>query len=77
MGQIFQNLRLRTCEPKETVFLFGDRGSTFYIIIDGQVEVKTPAIVEFDVEQDEFFQFCLDYFSDIYWKKTTNGSKVL
>jgi hypothetical protein len=77
MGQLFQNLRLRECQPKETVFLYGERGSSFYIIIQGQVEVKTPAIVEFDVEQDEFFHFCLDYFSDIYWKKTTNGTKVL
>ena len=55
---------------------FGDKGSLFYILIDGTVEIKVPSPVELEVTADDFILFCLRFFEDIYWAKTTNGKQI-
>ena len=64
------------CKPSETVIKFGDRGSLFYILLEGQVEIKIPNPVEIEVNPDDFILFCLRFYEDIYWKRTLNGPRI-
>lgn len=54
----------------ETVFSFGDRGTEFYIIIKGEVEIRVPAPVELENDQASalgLLVFITTHFDDIYW----------
>lgn len=45
---LYTHLRLQESRAGSTVFKFGDRGQLFYIIIDGEVEIRTPSPVELE-----------------------------
>ena len=40
---LFRNLRFMEFKPKVPVFHYGDQGELFYIIMEGEVVIKTPA----------------------------------
>ena len=42
MFNLFRNLLYLELKEKETVFKYGEVGELFYVIIDGEVSVKTP-----------------------------------
>lgn len=44
------HLKMQEFAKGETVFHFGDRGQLFYIIIDGEIEIRTPSPVELENE---------------------------
>jgi len=76
---LFTHLRLAEYKAGETVFRFGDRGQLFYIIIDGEVDIRTPAPIELQDDQltpEGLLVFCLTYFNDVNWQSITNGEKV-
>lgn len=73
---MFALLRIQECKVRETVFLFGDRGKMFYIIIKGEVEIRTPSPIELENESataEGILVFIVTYFEDIYWKKINKG----
>lgn len=79
MQSLFTHLRLAEYKAGETVFRFGDRGQLFYIIIDGEVDIRTPAPIELQDDQltpEGLLVFCLTYFNDVNWQSITNGEKV-
>ena len=69
-------MRLIEHQPFECVFHYGDEGELFYIIIEGEVIIKTPSP---DVLEDEqctpegFLIFCIEYFNEIVWTKLDSG----
>ena len=76
---LYRNLRMQECEPGEPVFRYGDRGGFFYIIIDGEVEVRTPSPVELDEESatpEGLLSFIVSFYHDIYWDKVPAGDRV-
>ena len=76
---LFSHLRIQECKARETVFLFGDRGKMFYIIIKGEVEIRTPSPVELENESataEGILVFIVTYFDDIYWQKIYQGEKI-
>ena len=61
------------------MFHYGDRGSLFYIIIEGEVEIRTPSPVELDNDSataEGILVFIVTYFDDIYWEKIYQGQKI-
>jgi len=76
---LFTHLKVLEYQKGDTVFKFGDRGQLFYIIIDGEIEIRTPAPVELENEQatpEGILVFCITYFNEIYWDKMLNGDKI-
>lgn len=70
---------MQECKARETVFLFGDRGKMFYIIIKGEVEIRTPSPIELENESataEGILVFIVTYFEDIYWQKIYQGEKI-
>ena len=47
---LYRNLKFHEYKPQEPVFDYGDKGTLFYIIMDGEVAVKTPAPEELEDE---------------------------
>ena len=43
INYLYRNLRLVEYEGKETVFNYGDKGDFYYILLTGEVVVKTPS----------------------------------
>ena len=61
------------------MFEFGDRGSHYYIIIEGEVLIKTPSPIELDGQKatpEGLLIFIVDYYQDIRWDKISNSDKV-
>ena len=76
---LYRNLKLEECVEGEPVFRYGDRGGLFYIIIDGEVEVRTPSPVELDEESatpEGLLSFIVSFYHDIYWDKLNAGEKI-
>ena len=70
---------MQECEAGEAVFRYGDRGVQFYIIVDGEVEVRTPSPVELDEESatpEGLLSFIVSFYNDIYWDKVSQGDRV-
>ena len=59
------------------VINYGDRGSLFYILIQGEVEIRVPNQVELQVTGEDFILFCIRFHDDIFWSKTLNGMVIL
>ena len=70
-----KQLRLEEVAKGEIVFNYGDQGQLFYIIIEGEVEIKVPSpvLLENDSATPEgLITFILLFFKDIYWKELPN-----
>jgi hypothetical protein len=51
----------------------------FYIIIKGEVEIRTPSPIELENESataEGILVFIVTYFEDIYWHKIYQGEKI-
>jgi hypothetical protein len=76
MQNVFMHLRMAEHKAGETVFNFGDRGQLFYIIIEGEVEIRTPCLVELENEQVTpmgVLAFCINHLEDIFWDRIQSG----
>lgn len=65
MFNLFMHLFVQEFNAGETVFKFGDRGHHFYIVLDGEVEIRTPSPVELEEAQvtpEGLLVFCISYF---------------
>ena len=61
----------------EILFEYGEEGQHFYVIIEGEVSVKTPAPEELDEDQATplgFLVYMIEYFHDIHWAHFANGT---
>ena len=45
LNYLYRNLRLIKMPAKQIVFNFGDEGDTFYIILEGEVLIRSPSPV--------------------------------
>jgi len=45
---IYKHLRYEALQKGQIVFKYGDRGSLFYIIISGKIDVYTPTPVDLE-----------------------------
>jgi len=77
MQYMYKTFCLRECVAQEAVINYGDRGSLFYILIHGEVEIRVPNQVELQIKGEDFIVFCLRFFNDIFWAKITNGQTIL
>ena len=76
---LYKNLKMQECENGENVFRYGEKAGFFYIIIDGEVEVKTPSPVELDEESatpEGILSFIVSFYHEIYWNKIPSGDKI-
>ena len=79
MQYLFRHLFFLEIDAYENVFNYGDEGDLFYIIIEGQVSIKTPFPDVLEEEQAEPYPLLvlfLTFFKDIDWKFITDGEQV-
>ena len=72
-------MRFAEYAPGEYVFHYGDEGNLFYIIMEGQVIIKTPAPETVEKEQatpEGFLIYLLEYFDEIQWAKMAEGREI-
>ena len=66
-------------EAGETVFNYGDVGDLFYIVISGEISVKTPfpEVLEDDTAQPyPVLIYFLNFFQDIDWSSLPDGNQI-
>ena len=76
---LYKSLQLEEFDKGQIIFHYGDSGSTFYIIISGEVEIKVPAVFELDgleCTAEAVLAFLVTFQEDIYWVKMPNGDKI-
>ena len=79
MSNLFRNLLYLELEEKETVFKYGEVGELFYIIIDGEVSVKTPYLDSLEGSQTKPFQllsYFITHFKYIDWNSIKGSINV-
>lgn len=67
------------CDQDETLFKYGDSGDLFYIIIEGEVSIKTPTPVVLegdDITPVGLVCYFLTNYGDMHWVELTDGDKV-
>ena len=79
INYLYRNLRLVEYEGKETVFNYGDKGDFYYILLTGEVVVKTPS--PFVLQDSQFtpialLTFLINFFEDVMWKTVHNGDYI-
>lgn len=63
----------------EKLFQFGDRGENFYIILSGEVELKTPSPVELTGKKatpEGVLSFFVNFYEDILWEYLDRGLQL-
>lgn len=61
------------------MFSYGDSGSTFYILLAGEVEIRVPTNVELEgnsASPEGLLVFLITYYDIIYWEKIPDGFKI-
>lgn len=80
MNYLYRNLTFSQCDKGDSVFKYGEMGKLFYIILEGEVIVKTPGphLLEGDqeVNANSVLLYLIKYFRDIDWTKLVNGDLV-
>ena len=80
MNFLFRNLTFNECEAGDYVFKYGEMGKLFYIILEGEVLVKTPGPHllegEEEVNPKAILLYFIKYFRDIEWPALHNGDLV-
>ena len=57
---------------------YGEKGDLFYIILDGQVDVRTVSPFELtESDATGLINFIIKNYKDIYWEKIPHASEVL
>ena len=76
---LYRNMRFKEIEGGYKVFDYGDKGDLFYIIMEGEVIIKTPAM---DVLEDEqatpegLLIYIVEYFQELQWDKIPDGEHI-
>jgi CRP-like cAMP-binding protein len=69
---LFQSLKVDEQAKGSFVFNYGDEGSTFYIILSGEVQIRVPTPVELEGDSatpEGLLVFLVTYFEIICWDK--------
>ena len=59
------------CE-NQTVFEYGDRGDTFYVVLGGSVDIYTPSTVGVS----QVVPFFVENVDEILWREIEGGTKI-
>lgn len=76
---MFHSLGLEVVKGGKTLFHYGEPGTTFYILMEGEVEIRVPTPVEISGATncpEGLIVFLINYFDIIFWEKIPNGFKV-
>lgn len=76
---LFQHMRYAEYAPEDYVFHYGEEGNLFYIIMEGEVIIKTPAPENIEGEQatpEGFLIYLIEYFDEIQWNRMMDGREV-
>ena len=76
ISYLYRNLHYEEYQKGETIFTYNDIGDLFYIVMQGEVIVKTPAphvIEEVNRTPENVLYYLIKFYKDIYWAKMTNG----
>jgi hypothetical protein len=60
----------------DIVFNYGDFGREFYVILRGKVAVKVPTQVNVKGRQADYYNYLIDNYQDVIWKKTEGGEAI-
>ena len=75
---LLRNIGIYECNQDDFVFKYGEMGRLFYIILEGEVIVKTPAphLLEGEelVNPKAVLLYLIRYFQDIDWKSLLHGN---
>ena len=78
--ELCERLRLEQYSEGAVVFNYGDTGQLFYIVVEGEVDVRVPSPVlleELSATPEGLISFILLYFKDIYWDRLYYGSRIV
>ena len=76
---LLRNLRFSEYRSGEKVFDYGDEGELFYIIMEGEVIIKTPAQDYLEGEQaspEGLLIFLIEYFNVVQWTALKDGTRI-
>ena len=79
MNHLYRKVQYLELYKDETVCQYGDPGDLFYIILKGEVIVKTPSpdIIEgSQLSPIGFLIYVNQYFRDIQWNTLKHGSRI-
>ena len=77
MHYLYRNLRLSKHKANQNICTYGEKGDLYFIILEGQVLVKTPS--EHRLQGESFSALCflvflIEYCNDILWIQLNNGN---
>ena len=78
--ELCERLRLEEYSQSAIVFNYGDIGQLFYIVVEGEVDVKVPSpvILEEDSATPEgLISFIMLYFNDLHWERLYMGKRII
>jgi hypothetical protein len=58
-------------------YSIGDGGTLFYIIIDGEVSIKIPTVLEKELTVEELFIFLIENEAEIDWETLKSNMAFL
>ena len=76
---LFSSLKHEVGARGSVVFNYGDSGSTFYILLSGEVEIRVPTPVELEgpsASPEGLIVFLITYYDIIHWEKIPDGFKI-
>lgn len=79
LNLLFQSLKYEGTPKDSVVFKYGDSGSTFYILLAGEVEIRVPTTVELQgnsATPEGLLVFLITYHDIIYWDKIQDGYRI-
>ena len=78
VSTLYQKLSLVEKPTGHTVFNYSEKGELFYIILDGQVHVRTVSPVELrDCDATGLINFIIKNYTNIYWDKIPKAAEIL
>ena len=78
VSTLYQKLSLVEKPAGHTVFNYSEKGELFYIILDGQVHVRTVSPVELrDCDATGLINFIIKNYTNIYWDKIPKAAEIL
>lgn len=58
-------MSVQTINSKDVVFEYGDQGSLFYVILEGEVGVKVPTETKLKLTDHQFVDYIVNNYEDI------------
>ena len=78
-NDLCKRLRLEEYESNAIIFDYGDVGEHFYVILEGEVEVRIPSPIVLDLEFSNpkgVLSFIIRHFHEIYWPQINKGLTI-